>query len=466
MTDIEVVDPSTEEPFASVVDVEVAGASAAVDSAAAAFPEWSDTAPRVRSTVLRRAFELMVERSDELAETIVRENGKPIAEARGEVAYAAEFFRWFSEEAVRLHGSVVRAPGGGGHQVVMLQPVGVSYLITPWNFPAAMLTRKVGPALAAGCTVVAKPAAQTPLTAVALEAILHQALDEVGAPLGVVNLIPTVDARGVTAAVLGDPRVRKLSFTGSTEVGRVLLAQAAQRVVNCSMELGGNAPFLVFADADLDLAVEGAMVAKLRHNGETCTAANRFLVEAPVAGEFARRLAVAMGSLPVGPGLDPATRLGPLIDEAGRAKVERLVQAGVDGGARVLTGGGRPAHLRRGWYHEATVLSEVPADSPLLSEEVFGPVASISPFEPGEDVVARANGVEHGLIAYVFTGDLGRGMAVAEQLEAGMVGINKGVVSDPAAPFGGVKQSGLGREGGHEGLLAYTETKYVAVDWG
>ena len=465
MAVIEVVDPSTEEAFASVPDVGVPGAVRAVDAAAGASSVWADTPPRTRSVVLRRAYELMVERTESLAETIVRENGKPIAEARGEVAYGAEFFRWFSEEAVRMHGSVVEAPAGGGKQMVLLQPVGVSYLITPWNFPAAMLTRKIGPALAAGCTVVAKPAAQTPLTAVAIEAILHRALAEAGVPEAVVNLVTSSDAKGVTAAVLGDPRVRKLSFTGSTEVGRLLLAQAAERVLNCSMELGGNAPFLVFADADMDAAVAGAMVAKLRHNGETCTAANRFFVEAPVADEFAGRLAVAMAELPVGPGLDPATRLGPLIDAAGLAKVERLVRAGVDGGARVLTGGGRPAHLERGWFHEATVLTDVPPDSPLLAEEVFGPVASITPFEPGEDVVARANEVEHGLIAYVFTGDVGRGLAVAERLEAGMVGVNKGVVSDPAAPFGGVKQSGLGREGGHEGLLAYTEAKYIAVDW-
>lgn len=462
---IEVVDPSTGEGFDTVPDMGVDEARSAVEAAARARDEWAATPPRTRSVVLRRVFELLVDRTDELAETIVRENGKPIAEARGEVAYAAEFFRWFSEEAVRLHGTVVDAPGGGGRQMVLHRPVGVSYLITPWNFPAAMLARKMAPALAAGCTVVAKPAEQTPLTAVQLNEVVREALGEVGAPEGVVNLVTTADAPGVTSAVLGDPRVRKLSFTGSTEVGRLLLAQAAERVVNCSMELGGNAPFVVFADADLDAAVAGAMVAKLRHNGETCTAANRFLVEAPVADEFARRLAAAMADLVVGPGLDPATDLGPLIDPAGLSKVERLVQAGVDDGGRVLTGGSRPPHLTRGYYYEATVVADVPPDSALLAEEVFGPVASISSFDPGEDVVARANDTDHGLIAYVFTRDLGRALAVAERLEAGMVGINKGVVSDPAAPFGGVKESGLGREGGHEGLLAYTETRYVAVDW-
>ena len=464
-TAFEVFDPSTEEPFATVDDVGVAGASAAVEAASAAFPEWAATPPRTRSDVLRRAHEAMLARAEELAETIVRENGKPLAEARGEVTYAAEFFRWFSEEAVRLHGSVVDAPAGGGKQVVLNQPVGVSYLITPWNFPAAMLTRKIGPALAAGCTVVAKPASLTPLTAIAIVDLLREILSEAGVPAGVVNLVASRDSSGVTAAILGDDRVRKLSFTGSTEVGRVLLAQAAERVVNTSMELGGNAPFLVFADADLDAAVEGAMLAKLRHNGETCTAANRFFVEAPVAGEFARKLAAAMADLTVGPGLAPGTQVGPLVDDATREKVERLVQAGIDDGGRVLTGGRRPEAFRRGFYYEPTVVTEVSPDSALLAEEVFGPVASITTFEPGEDVVARANDVEHGLVAYLYSRDVGRAMATAERLEAGMVAVNKGVVSDPAAPFGGVKQSGLGREGGHEGLLAYTETKYIAVDW-
>jgi succinate-semialdehyde dehydrogenase/glutarate-semialdehyde dehydrogenase len=403
----------------------------------------------------------MLDRADQLAETITRENGKPIAEARGEVAYAAEFYRWFSEEAVRLHGTVVDAPGGAGKQIVLNQPVGISYLITPWNFPAAMLTRKIGPALAAGCTVIAKPASQTPLTAVAIGEIMAEA----GAPEGVVNVIVSSDSRGVTEVVLGDDRVRKLSFTGSTEVGRVLLAQAAERVVNCSMELGGNAPFLVFADADVDAAVEGAMIAKLRHNGETCTAANRFFVEAPVADEFGRKLAARMAGLTVGPGIDPSTDLGPLVDAAGREKVEELVQAGVDSGGTVLTGGRRPTAHAKGYFYEPTVVADLPADSALLAEEVFGPVASLTTFESGDDVVARANAVEHGLVAYLYTGDLARGMRVAEGLEAGMIAVNKGVVSDPAAPFGGVKQSGLGREGGHEGVLAYVESKYIAVDW-
>ena len=462
---IEVFDPATGEAFATVDDVGASGAKAAAERAAAAFDAWSVTPPRTRSEVLRRAFEQMIERREEIAETIVRENGKPIAEARGEVTYAAEFFRWFSEEAVRLHGSVVEAPAGGGKQIVLNQPVGVAYLITPWNFPAAMLTRKIGPALATGCTVVAKPASQTPLTALLIGDILNTILADVGAPEGVVNVFASGDAGGVTAAVLANDGVRKLSFTGSTEVGRVLLGQAAERVLNCSMELGGNAPFLVFEDADIDAAVAGALLAKLRHNGETCTAANRFFVAAPVADEFGRKLSTAMAALKVGPGLDPANEIGPLIDEKGREKVERLVQAGVDGGGQVLTGGRRPSDLRAGYFYEPTVVADVAPDSALLAEEVFGPVASLTTFEPGEDVVARANGVEHGLVAYVYTGDLSRGMQVAERIEAGMVAVNKGVVSDPAAPFGGVKASGLGREGGHEGTLAYTETKYIAVDW-
>jgi succinate-semialdehyde dehydrogenase/glutarate-semialdehyde dehydrogenase len=466
VTTFEVLDPATEEVVGEVHDATPDDARAAVDRAAAAFPGWAATPPRQRAETLRRAFDLMTARADEIAETITRENGKPIAEARGEVTYAAEFLRWFSEEAVRVDGSIVEAPNGGGKLVTLRQPVGVSLLVTPWNFPAAMLTRKLGPALAAGCTAVAKPAELTPLTALLLADVLRDA----GVPDGVVEIVTTTDAKGVVSAALDDPRVRKLSFTGSTEVGRVLLAQAADRVVNCSMELGGNAPFLVFADAaelpgGLDAVVEGAMIAKLRHNGEACTAANRFYVEAPVAAEFADRLAAAMAALPVGPGIDPATRIGPLVDTETRDKVERLVGAGVDDGATVVTGGRRPDGWSKGFFYEPTVVTGVRHGSPMIVEEIFGPVAPIIPFEPGDDVVALANDVDVGLIAYVYTRDLARAMAVAERLETGMVGVNKGVVSDPAAPFGGVKQSGLGREGGHEGLLAYCETKYVAVAW-
>ncbi len=463
---IAVVDPATEEPFAEVPDQGPADAAAAVDAAAAALPSWSVTPPRERAELLRKAHGALVAHADELAELITLENGKPIAEAKGEITYSAEFFRWYAEEACRLEGRVMTAPTAGGpgaraRILTMLQPVGVSYLISPWNFPAAMLARKIAPALAAGCTAIMKPAKQTPLTAVRMQGLL----EEVGLPAGVVSTITSSDSRAVTEVILGDDRVRKLSFTGSTEVGRVLLAQAAERVLNVSMELGGNAPFLVFADADLDAAVEGAMVAKLRHNGETCTAANRFYVEAPVAAEFAARLAERFRGLRVGPGIDPSTELGPLVDEAGREKVERLVQAALDGGATVATGGRRPADRDRGFFYEPTVLAGVAPDSPITDEEVFGPVAPIVAFDDEATAVARANDTIFGLVAYVFTGDLKRGLRVAEALEAGMVGLNEGLVSDPAAPFGGVKQSGLGREGGHEGVLAFCEQKYVRVSW-
>jgi succinate-semialdehyde dehydrogenase/glutarate-semialdehyde dehydrogenase len=432
-----------------------------VAAAADALPGWAATPPRERAEVLRRAHEGLLAATDRVAELIVRENGKPIAEAKGEVAYSAEFFRWYAEEAVRLDGRITTAPAGGGRIITLLQPVGVSYLIAPWNFPAAMLARKWAPALAAGCTTVAKPAEATPLTALAVAEILVEA----GAPEAAVGVITTSDPRAVTEAVLADDRVRKLSFTGSTSVGQGLLRQAADRVVNVSMELGGNAPFLVFADADLDLTVDAAMIAKLRHNGETCTAANRFYVEASIASEFAERLSARFAALAVGPGIDPATQLGPLIDAAGREKVERLVQAGIDAGATATTGGRRPPQHDRGFFYEPTVLTGVDPTSPVVAEEVFGPVAPIVGFTAEDDAVAWANDSIHGLAAYVFTADLSRGLRVAEALEVGMVGLNKGVVSDPAAPFGGVKQSGVGREGGHEGVLAFCEQKYIATSW-
>jgi len=375
------------------------------------------------------------------------------------VAYAAEFFRWYSEEAVRAGGEVVTAPSGANRILVLQQPIGICVLVTPWNFPAAMATRKIGPALAAGCTTVLKPASDTPLTALALAGILTEA----GVPPGVVNVLPARRSGAVVSAMLHDPRVRKLSFTGSTEVGRVLLREAADQVVNCSMELGGNAPFLVFADADLDLAVEGAMVAKMRNGGEACTAANRFYVEAPVAGEFARRLAARMSALTVGPGLDERNQVGPLVNDPAAAKVDDLVREAVAAGARALVGGGRPE--REGFYYEPTVLAGVAPDSAILGEEIFGPVAPVVSFTDEAEAVRLANDTEYGLVAYVFTGDLARGLRVSEALESGMVGLNRGVVSDPAAPFGGVKQSGVGREGGHHGLLDYLESKYVAVQW-
>ena len=455
----EVHDPASGEVLAAVADGTVADGLDAVAVAHAAQPAWAARAPRERGEILRRVFELMIRDTSRIAELIVRENGKPIAEARGEVAYAAEFFRWFAEEAVRNAGSLALAPNGANRILVLHQPIGVALLITPWNFPAAMATRKIAPALAAGCAVVLKPAEQTPLTPLLLQEILAEA----GVPAGVVNVVTTTRSADVVRAILADARVRKLSFTGSTEVGRVLLAEAAKRVVKCSMELGGNAPFLVFADADLDAAVEGALIAKMRHNGETCTAANRFYVEEPVAEEFARRLARAMSSLKLGHGLDPQTQLGPLIDAGTRDKVERLVGAACAAGARVVTGAARPDGA--GFFYAPTVLDRVAPDSPILGEEIFGPVAPIVTFRDEGEVVAQANATEHGLMAYVFTRDLARGLRVAEAVESGMVGLNRGLVSDPAAPFGGVKQSGIGREGGHHGLLEFCETKYVATGW-
>ena len=452
-------EPATGDEIAAVADATVEDGLAALAAAHAAGASWAAAAPRQRSDVLRRAFELMLAHADRLAELIVRENGKPIAEARGEVTYAAEFFRWFSEEAVRLHGRLTTAPGGGNRMLVTHQPIGVALLVTPWNFPAAMATRKIGPALAAGCTVVLKPATETPLTALAVAAVLVEA----GVPPGVVNVVPTTRNAEVVSALLADPRVRKLSFTGSTEVGRLLLAQAAKRVVKCSMELGGNAPFVVFADADLDAAIEGAMIAKMRHNGEACTAANRFYVERAVADEFSRRLAATMGGLKMGNGLDPEVRVGPLVNDETRAKVARLVDAARGAGARVCVGGTLPAG--RGFFYPATVLDRVAPDSPILAEEIFGPVAPVVAFDDLDEAIRLANATEQGLVSYVYTRDLGRGLRVAEALEAGMVAINRGVVSDPAAPFGGIKQSGIGREGGPEGILEYTETKYIAVGW-
>ena len=455
----EVVDPGTEEVIASVANAGAVDARAAAAAAAAAQPGWAATAPRERAEVLRRSWELLTERAGDLARLITLENGKVLAEAKGEITYAAEFFRWFSEEAVRLSGELTRAPGGANRILVVHQPVGVAFLVTPWNFPAAMATRKIAPALAAGCAVVLKPASLTPLTALAVADVLHQA----GVPDGVVNVVPGRRASAITAAVLEHERVRKLSFTGSTEVGKKLIEQAAGRVLNVSMELGGNAPFIVLADADLDAAIEGAMIAKMRHNGETCTAANRFYVEAPVAEAFAARLADAMSALPTGHGLTEGNRLGPLVDADTRDKVAELVDSAVAAGAKAVVGGEAPRGT--GFYYPATVLTAVAADNPILEEEIFGPVAPIVSVADADEAVRLANGTTMGLVSYVYTGDLAKGLRIAEALESGMVGLNKGIVSDPAAPFGGVKESGVGREGGHEGMLDYTETKYIATDW-
>ncbi len=455
----DVIDPGTEEVIATVANGGADDARAAAAAAADAQPAWAALAPRARAEVLRRSWELLTERADDLARLITLENGKVLAEAKGEITYAAEFFRWFSEEAVRLTGELTTAPGGANRILVTHQPVGVAYLVTPWNFPAAMATRKIAPALAAGCAVVLKPATLTPLTALAVADVLHEA----GVPAGVVNVCPGRSASTITAAVLEHPRVRKLSFTGSTEVGKKLIEQAADRVLNVSMELGGNAPFIVLADADLDAAIEGAMIAKMRHNGETCTAANRFYVEAPIAEAFAAKLADAMGALPTGHGLTDGNRLGPLVDADTRDKVAELVDSAVSAGAKALVGGETPAGT--GFYYPATVLTGVSADNPILEEEIFGPVAPIVSVADADEAVRLANGTTMGLVAYVYTGDLAKGLRVAEALESGMVGLNKGIVSDPAAPFGGVKESGIGREGGHEGMLDYTETKYIATDW-
>jgi succinate-semialdehyde dehydrogenase / glutarate-semialdehyde dehydrogenase len=456
---IGVTDPASEETIAEVADGTVEDALDAVGAAQAALPGWAATPPRERAECLRRAWALMMERSEAIARLMVLENGKALPDARGEASYAAEFFRWYAEEAVRLEGSLMTAPSGANRILVERQPVGVSVLITPWNFPAAMATRKIGPALAAGCTVLLKPARETPLTALAVAEILREA----GVPAGVVNVVPTSRPGPVVAVMMADPRVRKLSFTGSTEVGRVLLKTAADTVTNCSMELGGNAPFLILEDADIDAALDGAFLAKMRNGGEACTAANRFYVHEAVADEFTEAFAARLGALKVGPGLDAGTELGPLVNEDTRTKVASLVDEATEAGGRVVTGGTVPA--RRGYFYAPTVLDRVPPGAGILDQEIFGPVAPIVRFSDVGDAISWANDTEYGLVSYVYTRDLRQGLRVAEALEAGMIGINRGVVSDPAAPFGGVKQSGLGREGGHDGLLEFTETKYIAVDW-
>jgi len=455
----DVIDPATGDVLQTVANGTVEDAIAAVGAADAAAPAWAATAPRQRGEILRRAFQLMTERADELARLISQENGKALPDALGEVLYAAEFFRWYSEEAVRIPGTLATAPSGTNKILVQYRPVGVCVLVTPWNFPAAMATRKIGPALAAGCTMVLKPASDTPLTALALAGLLAEA----GVPDGVVNVLPARRSGAVVSAMLHDDRVRKLSFTGSTEVGRVLLREAADRVVNVSMELGGNAPFLVFADADLDAAIEGAMIAKMRNAGEACTSANRIYAQAPVAAEFARRLADRMSALTVGPGTADGVQVGPLVNREAVDKVDQLVRDAVAKGATVVTGGGRPDP--DGCFYEPTVLTEVPPEAELLREEIFGPVAPVVSFDTEDEAIRLANDTEYGLVAYLYTGDLARGLRVSERLEAGMVGLNRGLVSDPAAPFGGVKQSGIGREGGHEGILDYLEATYVAVSW-
>lgn len=456
---IEVYDPGNDKLLACVADGSNADGLRAVAAAADAASVWAGTSPRERAEVLRRAFDLMIDRKESIAELITLENGKALSEARGEVAYAAEFLRWFSEEACRGMGTFGYSPDGTRRVITDMRPVGVCVLVTPWNFPAAMATRKIGPALAAGCTVVLKPAGETPLTAFAIAEIFAEA----GVPAGVVNVVTTSQAPSVVAAMMADNRVRKLSFTGSTEVGRLLLRQAADRVLRCSMELGGNAPFLVLEDADMDVAVESAMVAKLRNGGQSCTAANRFYVHRSRAGEFAERFAAAMKDRRVGYGLDEGSDVGAMISHTATADVHRIVKDSVAAGARILTGG--QILKDPGAFYAPTVLTDVPLGAACLQEEIFGPVAPVVPFDTDEEALALANDTDFGLVAFVQSADLSRALAVADRLEAGMVGINRGVVSDPAAPFGGWKQSGLGREGAHDGLLEYLETKYIGASW-
>lgn len=456
---IEVINPFDQSVVGTVPRASVRDCLAAVDEAHDAFPAWRTTAPRARAEMLRKAFELMVAEHDTLAQLIVRENGKVLADAKAEVTYAAEFFRWFSEEAVRIDGDYRRAPSGANWLLVSRQPVGVSLLATPWNFPAAMATRKIGPALAAGCTVVLKPASDTPLTALAICDILRR----VGVPDGVVKVVVPDPPGDAVSAMLASGKVRKLSFTGSTRVGSLLLAQAAERIINCSMELGGNAPLVVFDDADLGVAVEGAMLAKMRNGGAACTAANRFFIHESIHDKFVDMFARRMSSLVLGNGLDTGTHVGPLISRAQQDNVASLVEGAVAGGATVVCGGKRASDTSFG-YHP-TVLTDVGFDAAILKDEVFGPVAPIVKFRDADDILTHCNSVEHGLVSYVFTRDVAKGLRFAESLETGMIGLNRGLVSDPAAPFGGVKASGIGREGGHDGLLAFLETKYVAGNW-
>ena len=454
---VEVVDPATEEVLTSVADGTAEDGRRALAAAAAAQGEWGRTPPRERGEVLRRAWELIAERTEDLALLMTLEMGKSLAESRGEIAYASEFFRWFSEEAVRIDGRWSTSPDGQTRLLTMRQPVGPCLFVTPWNFPMAMGTRKIGPAIAAGCTMVVKPASQTPLTMSALAEVLTEA----GLPPGVLNVVTTSRTGEVVEPLVRDGRLRKLSFTGSTPVGRLLVEQSAQQLLRTSMELGGNAPFVVFDDADLDAAVDGAMLAKMRNMGEACTSANRFHVQRGVLEDFTARLTERMGSLVVGRGTEEGVDVGPLIEERQRRRVEELVADAVDGGAQVRTGGERVGE--RGYFYAPTVLADVPASARLLREEVFGPVAPVVAFDTEADALAQANDTEFGLVSYVWTRDVGRALRVSEGLETGMVGLNQGVVSNPAAPFGGVKQSGFGREGGREGIEEYLETKYVGM---
>ena len=454
---LDVINPADESVITQVSLSSDAEHDAAITSAEKAFLTWSKTAPRVRAEILRKAFELMVSKSDQLAELITKENGKVLSDAKSEILYAAEFFRWFSEEAVRINGEYREAPAGDKRILVTKQPIGVSLLITPWNFPAAMATRKLGPALAAGCTVILKPASETPLTAIAIVEILEQA----GVPAGVVNLILPQSVGSSISKILHDKRVRNLSFTGSTEVGRILLKEAADCVVRCSMELGGNAPFIVLDDADLDAAVSGAMIAKMRNGGAACTSANRFYVAEKISKEFTKKFAEAMKNLKVGNGIDKNVQLGASVSVKERDKVAQLVKESINAGAKIETGADQPQS--QGAFYNPTVLT-VLKDNLILEKEIFGPVAPIVSFKSDAEAIELANSTEFGLISYVFSSDLKRAINVAESIDSGMVAINRGVISDPAAPFGGYKQSGLGREGGFDGINEFLETKYIGIE--
>jgi succinate-semialdehyde dehydrogenase/glutarate-semialdehyde dehydrogenase len=453
-----VEDPSTGQTLVEVADATPEDAKAALDAAVEAQPGWAATSPNERGEILWRAFEQLNAHADELATLMTLEMGKTLAESKAEIIYSAEFFRWFSGEALRIDGYWKVAGNGASRVWVMRQPIGPCYFITPWNFPTAMGTRKIGPAIAAGCTMVIKPAQQTPLSMLALAELLA----DCGLPDGVLNVITSSSSSGVSAPIISDPRLRKLSFTGSTEVGRKLIAQSADTVVKVSMELGGNAPFLIFDDADLDAALEGAMVAKMRNIGEACTSANRFHVAESVAGEFAERLAERMGTLTLGRGIDEGVDIGPLIDSDQRSKVAELVDDAVDKGGQCLVGG--RSRDGAGYFYEPTVVADIPDGARLLREEIFGPVAPVKGFASEEEAIAAANDTEYGLVAYVFTSNQKRALRVCEALETGMIGLNQGMVSNAGAPFGGVKQSGIGREGGNEGIHEFLETKYVAVN--
>lgn len=458
-TRFDVLNPATEEVLASVASAEIADADAALDAAEAAMKDWAARTPRQRSEVLRKAWELMTARLDEFAHLITLENGKARTDALGEATYAAEFFRWFAEEAVRADGLITHAPASGARIMVQHKPAGLAVLVTPWNYPAAMGTRKIAPALAAGCAVIIKPASETPLTMLALMPLLEEA----GVPAGLVNVLPSRRTGALVDHMLHDSRVRVVSFTGSTGVGRKLLHSAADQVLKPAMELGGNAPVVVFEDADIDTAIEGTMLAKMRNLGEACTAANRIYVHESIADEYTRRLAEAMGALKVGDGTDPSVDVGPLVNADTRDKVAAFVTDAVEKGAKIEIGGVIPEG--KGFYYPPTVLSNVPENAECVRDEIFGPVAAIQTFTDQEEVIARANDTEYGLVAYVFSEDMKRALQVCERLEYGMVGLNRGLVSDPAAPFGGVKQSGLGREGGHEGMLEFMETQYISASW-